>query len=502
MKTIALLSSIVVLVVACTKENGDSKPAAETNSAAPGAMVTAESATPRKVGQEISVTTTSREAEKLFRDGRELQDNFRFQLAKEKFEEALELDPKFALAHAHMVELSGKERREHHMSEARKLAESLPDAERLWVQTMLLRVEGEYEKAHELTDKLLKVADQDWRVQMLAGSRAQQQHDLDGAIAAYEKAIELNDRAAQPHNNLAYMYAERGDLDKAIASVNRYAELKPGEPNPLDSKGEILLMAGKFAESEAAFTEAVKLLPEFAIAYEGIAATRLYRNDFSGGLEALNAAYEATPDEDKGKFAYKLAWVQVAAKQPKLAFAKLAELEDKNKDVPGYDIQAALARAEVALEVGDLKMASTEAKRAIELSNKTPSREAARQARWAMLVLVQAELGTDKIQDAEKTLSQMSAGDDDPYTKTAVHYARGSVAAAKGDIKTAKSEFEHLLPKQPLWLKAQIQLTAAMDKAGNKKEAEKLRGYLKKSYRRDAYQISIHKKLLDEDGES
>jgi tetratricopeptide (TPR) repeat protein len=51
--------------------------------------------------------------------------------------------------------------------------------------------------------------------------------DMDGALADFNKAIELNPSLAQPYYNRGNVKAENNDLNGAIADYTKTIELKP-----------------------------------------------------------------------------------------------------------------------------------------------------------------------------------------------------------------------------------------------------------------------------------
>lgn len=85
---------------------------------------------------------------------------------------------------------------------------------------------------------------------------------FDQAVAALQRAIAIDPSAGLFWNSLAYAHAYAGRFDEALKAVARYAQLDPS-PNPADSRGEILMMAGRFTEAYQAFDESYRKDPAF-----------------------------------------------------------------------------------------------------------------------------------------------------------------------------------------------------------------------------------------------
>lgn len=85
------------------------------------------------------------------------------------------------------------------------------------------------------------------------------QHLLDGAAEAFRRAMALDPRNADAHNNLAWVYHEQGEqLDEAVQLARRAIELNPRKQAwYLDTLGSLLLKQGKPSEAIAAFEQAL-----------------------------------------------------------------------------------------------------------------------------------------------------------------------------------------------------------------------------------------------------
>ena len=79
------------------------------------------------------------------------------------------------------------------------------------------------------------------------------ERQFDRASEAYRRALAINPSFAALWNTLAYSLAYAGRFDEARQSLDQYARLD-SSANPLDSQGEVAMMAGRFQESARLFT--------------------------------------------------------------------------------------------------------------------------------------------------------------------------------------------------------------------------------------------------------
>jgi tetratricopeptide (TPR) repeat protein len=129
-----------------------------------------------------------------------------------------------------------------------------------------------------------------------AGKRAEGTRADAGALADFEKAIELNPKYWKALHNRGVSYAVAGKADAALADFSRAIELKPNYPNTWFNRGGIYYEQGKFTEAAADYGEAVRLKPDDreAIVHRGHAYFRLKR--YSAALADYTRAVELAPD--------------------------------------------------------------------------------------------------------------------------------------------------------------------------------------------------------------
>lgn len=480
-KILAIAALGALALGGCKKSDGGD----DTNKDNSGAKVTSTmspTATPAHESADVPITSKSPEAVALFKEARDLRENHRVGAAREKLQKALELDPDFARAHALLAKSVPPAQGAEHVKRAKELASKVGETERLMITAMV----GEGDEAAAALRGLAEKAGGDWRVQMMVARRHLYKGELDQAQAAFEKATKINAKAPFPHNNLAYIYAEKKQWDKAIKSAERYAELVPGEPNPLDTKAEILMLAGKFEKSEATFREALKIAPDFAIAHEGIAATKFHRDDWDGGIAELQEAVSAAKNApERAEIQSKLAWACVAAGKDKAAdaaFAAARKLSEEAGHEPSAGMQK-VQQAEVALHRDDAKKAVSLASAGLEAmaAEDLP----AKKTRWAQTILIVASTKAGDLAGAEKRLASLAEGGDDHY----VHYAAGHVYLAKGDAERAIKSLAKLEHDKWFSARAKLLTAEALDKAGKADEAKALREKLAGHYGRDIFSI-------------
>lgn len=88
-----------------------------------------------------------------------------------------------------------------------------------------------------------------------AGYERQQQGDLDGALAAYQKAAELDPSYPVPHNDVGIMYEQRGDVERAKQAYERALAI---DPNYLDAHANAALLAEQLGDKTAAISHWLK----------------------------------------------------------------------------------------------------------------------------------------------------------------------------------------------------------------------------------------------------
>ena len=168
-----------------------------------------------------------------------------------------------------------------------------------------------------------------WRTlgEMLRAHREYRQ-----AVQALERSLAIEPEDFATWNLLGYASAYNGDFDAAVSALHRYQALRPLDANPLDSLGDVHVLAGRLREAEQFYLQAAQKGPESLNGIElfKAAMARLMTGDVAGADE-LAERYRAA---------------RVAAKDPLVDYHQAEWNWVSGHRKQGFEQLAALARAD------------------------------------------------------------------------------------------------------------------------------------------------------------
>ena len=201
------------------------------------ALGTAVTSMRRKLGESLAsidrndrpieqATTSSLEALKAFSLGDQKRNTGSDQEAVPFFRRALELDPEFALAHARLGTIysnigQGTQANEHR-TRAYELRDRVSERERLYITAHYYGgVTRDHNKALETYDIWKQAYPRDAVPYVNSGRVYSSRGETDKALAAYQKALELEPTRRLAYTNVINAYLELGRLDDARMMVER-----------------------------------------------------------------------------------------------------------------------------------------------------------------------------------------------------------------------------------------------------------------------------------------
>jgi tetratricopeptide (TPR) repeat protein/tRNA A-37 threonylcarbamoyl transferase component Bud32 len=212
--------------------------------------------------------TSNVEALRAYEEGVSFDDRFLREDAQRAFQRATKLDPQFAMAYFHLAPtlfyfgdfVAGRQA----IARAREIADrqSLPRHQKLLIQAAQLRYDGRLEEADELLQSLLREfpREVDPRVQLCSIREQEWKYSELPPIA--EEIVRLDERQPLAYNDLGYAYGFAGDVPQAMTALDRYAALlPPNDFNPIDTRGDVLALNGRYEEALAAYRKNRELNP-------------------------------------------------------------------------------------------------------------------------------------------------------------------------------------------------------------------------------------------------
>jgi len=126
---------------------------------------------------------------------------------------------------------------------------------------------------------------------------------LDKAEAAFLAAAKLNDKAAEPYNQLALIYNTQKNFEKASAMAAEASKRAPagggatgGGAETLYNQGVVYWNSQKFAEAKAQFDAAIKANPSYAEAYYRAAMADLNLGKVDDAIAAFEGYLKVAPN--------------------------------------------------------------------------------------------------------------------------------------------------------------------------------------------------------------
>jgi tetratricopeptide (TPR) repeat protein/CHAT domain-containing protein len=156
--------------------------------------------------------------------------------------------------------------------------------------------------------------------------------DLEGAIAAYEKALEIDPKYYDAWNNLGNALKDLGRYSEAKAAFEKALEINPKFDYAWNGLGNALNNLNRYSEAKAAFEKALEIDPKFDYAWNGLGNTLKGLGRYNEAIAAYEKALEIDP-----KFDY--AWNNLGAtlndlgrySEAKAAYEKALEIDPKYK---------------------------------------------------------------------------------------------------------------------------------------------------------------------------
>ena len=188
--------------------------------------------------------------------------------------------------------------------------------------------------------------------------------DLDGAIADYDRAIQLDPKDAAIYNNRGLAKQAKGDFNAAIADFNRAIELNPKDAVAYSNRGNTKGDKGDLDGAILDYNHSIRVNPKYAYAYYDRGLAKKQKSDLDGAIADYNRVIELDP-----KFAKAFCDRGVAKRRKGDLQGAIRDYDRTIEIDPKYAI-VYLNRGNARDEKGDLEGAIADYSRGIELNPK------------------------------------------------------------------------------------------------------------------------------------
>jgi eukaryotic-like serine/threonine-protein kinase len=214
------------------------------------------------------VTTNSLEAYNYFLRGRDDYDRMYYTDARKFLQKAIDLDPTFAAAYLWLGSACGAllegNARDEAYKKAKEYSAKAPEKERLYIEAHYASaIEKNMDKRINIIREIAQKYPDEKQAHFDLGIIYHGRYMYPEAIGEHLKALAIDPKYGAALNDLAYVYADSGDFEKALEYFQKYASVSPGDANPIDSIAELNLRMGNLNEAIRKYGEALEIKPDF-----------------------------------------------------------------------------------------------------------------------------------------------------------------------------------------------------------------------------------------------
>jgi serine/threonine protein kinase/tetratricopeptide (TPR) repeat protein len=211
--------------------------------------------------------TSNLEAYRHYQLGVDFQRRFLLAEAVQELEEATRLDPQFALAY---LSLSGVYRTQGDLRKSEELwpkieqlQSRLPRKDQLNFQAYEAFRAGDLAGMRQIMESLLKEFPRQGDAREQLARSLFSVGEADRGISMLKDGLQLDPRNDTFLNVLGYLEAGSGNLAAALQANDQYMAIRPNDPNPWDTRGDILYQLNHDDEAVEAYRKVLALKPDF-----------------------------------------------------------------------------------------------------------------------------------------------------------------------------------------------------------------------------------------------
>ena len=165
----------------------------------------------------------------------------------------------------------------------------------------VLQQTGRLSEALVANQKAVKIESKDNEAHNNLGNTLKDLERFKQAEASYKLAIKLKPDFAEAHNNLGIVLEKLGKFEQAETSYKRAIGLKSDFAEAHNNLGIVLEKFGKFEQAETSYKQAIKLKPDYAEAHSNLGNTLKDLGKLEEAETSYKQAIKLKPDFDIAK---------------------------------------------------------------------------------------------------------------------------------------------------------------------------------------------------------
>jgi tetratricopeptide (TPR) repeat protein len=222
---------------------------------------------PKQAPQIEQASTSNVEAYRHYQLGVDYARRLFVSDAIRELEEAIKLDPQFALAYMQLggqYYLAGDLRKSHEVdAKLDHLQSRLPRYDQLELQVIKANRSRDLEARIAAGQQLLSEFPHESMDRGIQSGVLSFAGKTDQALELLRQGLALDPKNEDLLNFQCYALVNAGDINGALASNDAYITVRPGDPNPFDTRGDVYFAAGRDDEAANAFRKVIELKPDF-----------------------------------------------------------------------------------------------------------------------------------------------------------------------------------------------------------------------------------------------
>ena len=249
---------------------------------------------PKQAPEIEQASTSNVEAYRHYQLGVDYGRRFLTGDAVRELEEAVRLDPQFALAYMRLADQYGLalDMRKRNEVELKldQLQSRLPRYEQLYLQVIKAARSRDLEANVAAHQQLISEFPRQTMDRGIYAVIVGEVGKSDQALELLKQGLALDPKNEDLLNFQSYQLAEAGDINGALASNDAYMAIRPADPNPWDTRADIFFAAGRDDEAAQAFRKVIDLKPDFGGYGEYVTLAIVYSDQRK--TDMANAAFQ------------------------------------------------------------------------------------------------------------------------------------------------------------------------------------------------------------------